>query len=93
MNFELEDKAKKWIESKGKPLTVKTLEVKGCCAVGLQELLAVPGKPKALNRFNEFKVDSISIYVEKNINVKENITLKLSGFGFLKSISAKASLQ
>ncbi|MDQ0218045.1 hypothetical protein [Peribacillus cavernae] len=36
-NVELDDHAKKWIESKGKQLTVKTIQVKGCCAVDLHE--------------------------------------------------------
>lgn len=92
MNFELDDKAKKWIESTGKPVTVKTVEVKGCCAVGVQELLAVPGKPKALDRYNEFKVDNLLIYVQKNIEAKDKIILKLSGFGFFKALTAKAVL-
>lgn len=89
MNVELDAKSKKWIESKGKQLTVKTIEVKACCAPGVQELVAVPGKPKTLNRYNEFIVDNLSIYVQKNIRGKEKLTLKLSGFSFLKSISVK----
>jgi hypothetical protein len=89
MNVELDAESKKWIESKGKQLTVKTIEVKACCAPGVQELVAVPGKPKNLNRYNEFIVDNLSIYVQKNIRGKEKLTLKLSGFSFLKSISVK----
>lgn len=89
MNVELDDKAKNWIESKGKHLTVKTVEVKGCCAPGLQELLAVPRKPKALDRYDEFKIDNLSIYIQKNIKTKGKIILKLSGFGFFRSITAK----
>ena len=89
MHVELDDAAKKWIESKGELLTVKTIEVKACCAPGVQELLAVPGKPKDLERYQEFKVENLSIYVQKQIRAKEKLTLKLSGFSFLKSISAK----
>jgi hypothetical protein len=89
MNVELDAESKKWIESKGKQLTVKTIEVKACCAPGVQELVAVPGKPKTLNRYNEFIVDNLSIYVQKNLRGKEKLTLKLSGFSFLKSISVK----
>jgi hypothetical protein len=89
MNVEFDAESKKWIESKGKQLTVKTIEVKGCCAPGVQEFVAVPGKPKTLNRYNELIVDNLSIYVQKNIRGKEKLTLKLSGFSFLKSISVK----
>ena len=89
MNVELDDAAKKWIESKGEQLTVKTIEVKACCAAGVQELLAVPGKPKDLERCYEYKVENLSIYVQKHIRGKEKLALKLSGFSFLKSISAK----
>ena len=89
MYVELDDEAKKWIESKGELLTVKTIEVKACCAPGVQELLAVPGKPKDLERYHEFKVDNLYIYVQKQIRAKQKLILKLSGFSFLKSISAK----
>lgn len=89
MNIELDIQSKQWIQSKGSQLTVKTLEVKTCCAPGVQELVAVPGKPKTLNQFNEVTIDNLSIYVQKSIRGKEKLILKLSGFGFFKSISAK----
>ncbi|WP_066071336.1 CC/Se motif family (seleno)protein [Neobacillus soli] len=89
MNIEIDAGSKEWIESKGNQLTVKTLEVKACCAPGVQELVAVPGKPKTLNNYHEILIDNLSIYVQKNIRSKEKLILKLSGFSFLKSISAK----
>lgn len=89
MIIEIEEQAKKWIEAKGSTLTVKTLEVTGCCSVGIQEMVAVPGKPKSLDRYSEMKIDNLSIYVQKNMNVKDRLFLKLSGLGFLKSISVK----
>ncbi|PLR82179.1 Fe-S oxidoreductase [Bacillus canaveralius] len=93
MHIELDDKAKVWIESKGKHLTVKTVEVKGCCVGGVQELLAIPKKPKDINKYNEFRVDNLSIFIQKNINIKDRIQLKISGFGFLTSITAKGFLE
>lgn len=87
--FELDDKAKNWIESKGKHLTVNGMEVRGCCGVGVQDLLAVPKKPKDSNRYNQFRVDNLSIYIQKNIKIQNKISLKVSGFGFFKGISAK----
>ncbi len=81
--------AKEWIESKGNQLTVKTLEVNACCAPGVQELVAVPGKPKTLTNYHEIVSDNLFIYVQRNIRGKEKLLLKLSGFSFLKSISAK----
>jgi hypothetical protein len=89
MNVELDTESKQWIKSKGNQLTVKTLEVKACCAPGIQELVAVPGKPKTLNQFNEVIIDNLSTYVQKSIRGKEKLILKLTGFGFFKSISAK----
>ncbi|NYE08393.1 hypothetical protein F4694_005237 [Bacillus niacini] len=58
MNVELDTESKQWIKSKGNQLTVKTLEVKACCAPGIQEQVAVPGKPKTLNQFNEVIIDN-----------------------------------
>jgi hypothetical protein len=89
MNVEMDEESKKWLESKGKQLTVKALDIKGCCSPGVQDVAAVPGKPKNLNHYNEFKVDNISIYVQKSFCRNEKLTLKLSGIRFLKSISAK----
>lgn len=89
MNVEIDAESKKWLESKGNQLTVKTLDVKGCCSPGVQDVTAIPGKPKDLHQYNELKVDNLSIYVQKMICNKEKLTLKLSGIRFLKSISAK----
>ncbi|WP_066320146.1 CC/Se motif family (seleno)protein [Bacillus sp. FJAT-29814] len=89
MNIDIDGKLKEWIEAKGNQLTVKTLEVKACCVPGVQELVAVPGKPKSLNHYQEYVIDNLSIYVQNTISCKEKLTLSLSGFSFLKSISAK----
>lgn len=89
MHVEIDTESKKWIESKGSQLTVKILETKTCCAPGVQEVVAVPGKPKTTNHFTELKVDNLSIYVQKIICNKEKLTLKLTGISFLKSLSAK----
>ena len=87
--IELDTESKKWIESKGSHLTVKIMEVNGCCSPDIQEIVAVPGKPKASQQFNEHTVENISVYIQKNIKECEKLILKLAGFGFLKSISAK----
>ncbi len=89
MNVEIDAESKKWIEAKGNQLTVKNLEVNACCGPSVQEVVAVPGKPKTLTNYNEFIIDNLSIYVQKRISNKTKLNLKLSGFGFLKSISAK----
>ncbi len=91
MMIEIDAESKKWIESKGKHLTVKTLSVNSCCAPGVQEIIAVPAKPKPLNQYHEFMIDNLLIYVQKNIAKTEKLTLKLSGFSILKTISAKLS--
>lgn len=89
MHIELDSGAKEWIELKGQQLTVKNLTVKSCCMPGIQELVAVPGKPKNASHFNEIVIDNLSIYVQKNIGRNGKLILKLSGFGIFKSISAK----
>jgi len=91
MVIEIDADSKKWIESKGKHLTVKTIAVSSCCAPSVQEIVALPAKPKILNQYHEFIVDNLLIYVQKNIGKKEKLTLKLSGFSILKTMSAKLS--
>lgn len=89
MLIDMDDKSKEWLESKGNVLTVKVIDVKACCAPGVQEVVAIPGKPKPQEGYHEFKIDHLSIYVQKMICQRNQLTLKLSGFSFLKSISAK----
>lgn len=89
MYVEIDDEAKKWIVNKGAQLTVKILEVDACCTPNVEEVVAVPGKPKTFDRYNPIEVDNLTIYVQKNLCRKEKLILKLSGFSFLKTISAK----
>ncbi|MEH7387158.1 CC/Se motif family (seleno)protein [Bacillus sp. JJ1521] len=89
MVVELDDASKQWIASKGNKLTVKTIEVNACCAPGVQDLIAVPGKPKNTGSFHKLSKDNLDIYIQKGINREKTLTLSLSGFSFLKSISAK----
>ncbi|MEH7235993.1 CC/Se motif family (seleno)protein [Bacillus sp. JJ1562] len=89
MVVELDDASRQWIASKGNEFTVKTLEVKACCAPGVQELVAVPGKPKNAGSFRKVSQDSIDIYIQKGISKEKTLTVSLSGFSFLKSLSAK----
>lgn len=89
MDIEINDEAKKWIETKGAELTVKILQVDGCCAPNVQEVVAIPGKPKIFDDYHPLKIDNFTIYVQKNLLNKEKLTLKLSGISFLKTISAK----
>jgi hypothetical protein len=85
----MDKESKRWIEAKGRELTVKILEAKACCAPGVQEVIAVPGKPKKTEYFNQVNYEDLSIYVQKPLSGKEKLTLKLSGFSILKSLSAK----
>lgn len=90
MHIEMDEAAKKWIEAKGNHLTVKLLEVNGCCSPDITGITAIPGKPKQkeLTHYNELKVDNLSIFVQKMFCKKEKLILKLSGISFLKSVSA-----
>lgn len=89
MHVKIDAESKKWIESKGSQITVKILETKTCCAPGVQEVVAVPGKPKTTDQFTELNVEDLSIYVQKILCNKEKLSLKLSGITFLKTLSAK----
>lgn len=89
MYVEIDDRTKNWIETRGTHLTVKILDVDACCAPNVEEVVAVPGKPKSFDHFNPIKVDNLTIYIQKNLCSKERLVLKLSGIGFLKTISAK----
>ena len=89
MQIELDTNTKKWMQSKGKPVSVKTISVNACCAPPVQELMTHLGKPKDVHNYNEIKIDDLSVYVEKNLTNNEKMTLNLTGIGIFKMISAK----
>ena len=89
MIIDLDQEAKKWIQSKGSQLTVKILDVKLCCSPGVQEVVAVPGKPQMMQQYHEMQVDDLTIYVQRLLCGDKKLTLKMSGALFLKSIAAK----
>lgn len=89
MQIELDANTKKWMQSRGKPVSVKTISVNACCAPPVQELMTHLGKPKDVHNYNEIKIDNLSVYVEKNLSLSEKMTLKLTGIGIFKMISAK----
>ena len=89
MHIQLDENTKNWIQSKGKPVSVKTLQVSSCCAPPIQELMTFFGKPKDLHNYAEMKVDDLSIFVEKHLSLNEKMILKLTGIGIFKTITAK----
>ena len=89
MIIEMDVESKNWIASKGNQVTIKTLDVKACCAPGVQELVALPGKPKNLNHYYQITSNHVLFYIHKNVHKKEKLTLRLSGLPFLKSLSVK----
>lgn len=91
MKIEMDTNAKNWLQSKGKPVSVKTLQVNACCAPPVQELMTYFGKPKDAHNYKEIKIDNLSIFVEKHLSRNEKMTLKLTGIGIFKMISAKLS--
>ena len=80
---------KEWLQSKGEHVTVKTIQVNACCAPPIQDLITHLRKPKDLHNYIEIKVDDLSIYVEKYLSLNEKMTLKLTGMGIFKTITAK----
>ena len=91
MHIELDDLTKKWIQSKGKPVSVKMIQVNVCCAPPVQECMTHLGKPKDLHNYKEFKIDNSTIFVEKYLLRNERMILKLTGIGIFKTITARFS--
>ena len=91
MQIQIDENTKNYIQSKGKPIFVKTLQVSSCCAPPIQELMTYFSKPKDVHNYKELKLDNISIYIEKHLSLNEKMTLKLSGIGIFKTITAKFS--
>ena len=91
MQIELDKNAKKWMQTKGKPVSVKSIHVNACCAPPVQELMTHLGKPKDVHNYQEIKIDNLLIYVEKHLAHSGKMTLKLTGIGIFKMISAKLS--
>lgn len=56
MHIQLDEQTKNWIQSKGKPVSVKTLQINSCCAPPIQELTTYLGKPKDLHNYTEMKI-------------------------------------
>lgn len=88
MHVQLDTKVKNWLQSKGEQITVKSIQVNGCCAPPIQDLMTHLGKPKDSHKYHEFKVDNLSVFVEKHLLTNEKMTLKLTGIGIFKTITA-----
>ena len=89
MIIELDNESKKWIASKGNQVTIKILDVKACCAPGVQELVALPGKPKTLDQYQQLISNQTEFYIHRNVRLKDKLVITLSGLPFLKSLSVK----
>ncbi|EGL82996.1 hypothetical protein CathTA2_1495 [Caldalkalibacillus thermarum TA2.A1] len=89
LHVQLEERAKNWLVSKGKMLTVQLLKARGCCGGGPMELTTRLGEPDDPQRFKEIQVDDLRIFVPYHIEqfLKEDeLQLKLWGLGPFKSI-------
>ena len=89
MIIEMDNESKQWIESKGNQVTIKILDVKACCAPGVQEIVALPGKPKTLDQYQQFISNQTELYIHKNVRLKDKLVITLSGLPFLKTLSVK----
>ena len=89
MHIQLDANTKRWIQSKGKPVTVKVNQIRSCCAPAIQDLMTQLGKPKDLHNYTEVEIDDLTIFVDKHIFLNEKITLKLMGIGIFKTVTAK----
>ena len=89
MIIEMDNESKHWIASKGNQVTIKILDVKACCAPGVQELVALPGKPKTLDQYQQLISNQTEFYIHRNVRLKDKLVITLSGLPFLKSLSVK----
>ncbi|MEB1807420.1 MAG: Fe-S oxidoreductase [Bacillaceae bacterium] len=92
MNIQIimDNKAQTWLRDKGKELTIQLPKTMGCCIGGPMELQTQLGKPKEITAFEKVTLDDLTLFIEKNLNLKDNtLTLELTGFGWFKSISAE----
>ena len=89
MHIQLDANTKRWIRSKGKPVSVKTMQINSCCAPPIQDLMTYLGKPKDLHNYTVVEIDDLSIFVDKHLFPNGKITLKLIGIGIFKTVTAK----
>ena len=89
MIIDIDNESKKWIASKGNQVTIKILDVKACCAPGVQELVALPGKPKTLDQYHQLISNQTELYIHKNVRLKDKLVITLSGLPYLKTLSVK----
>jgi hypothetical protein len=89
LSIYVDEKTKEWIRQKGGIVSISLLKAKGCCGGGPFELETKLDKPKQEYAFDLVKLDDLFFFIQKNISVKNNqITLKLSGFGPIKYVTA-----
>ena len=89
MHIQLDENTKRWIQSKGKPVTVKVNQIRPCCVPAIQDLMTNLGKPKDLHNYTEVEIDDLLIFVDKHLFLNDKITLKLMGIGIFKTVTAK----
>lgn len=78
-----------WIEEKGGNVIVKTVKAAGCCGGGPIELITEYGEPEDSQFFERISLENLTVYVQRGIQLKDGqLSLKLSGFGFFKHITA-----
>ena len=75
MNVELDAESKTVDKVKGQSINRKNLEVNACCAPGVQEVVAVPGKPKTLNQYNEVMSIIYQYMYKKGLAARKNLHL------------------
>lgn len=73
MYIDIDAEAKTWIELKGRELTVKTLNVNVCCAPNMKEIVAIPGKPKTFDQYNQIKETVLSYTYKSLYLIKTNL--------------------
>jgi len=87
MQFNVDKTTIEYIKQKGKIINIDLYSAKSCWIKILEPNVNF-GKPKLLQKFNEYKIDDITIYVNKYIEPKEeSLTIKLSKFLGIKNLS------
>ncbi|WP_338754316.1 CC/Se motif family (seleno)protein [Bacillus sp. FJAT-52991] len=80
MEFVINEKAKKWLMRHGSVLTIGFFDIGGCC-VSIIELDVRLGEPNDLNRFQRYKKEGLTFFIENGLDFKGNrVTISLSLF-------------
>lgn len=87
MKLDIDKAAIEYIKQKGSIINIELVSAKNCW-VGISEPTVSFGKPKVVEKFDEYTIDGITVYISNIIeSTDDSLTIKLSKFLWIKKIS------